>query len=1414
MPNMSKSKNKRRRAAGSQSATRAKKTPEAVVAAFREFEPDIQDLVRLFAVVYEPVDEATIKKLAGAVRWTDQRGNPLGDLLTGVLRERLLDQGILEAAEGKLICSRVLAELLALSCVHSGHFDDVARAAEHVIPLHPAERWDRGISAKVRRTRRLRNALYRADAPGVREALGIAATGSVFDLRFDQVEPLVAIVSKQTDRDWLRRLPTDLLLVALVPWGRLSTRGLSITGAPELMQSMLEPLVGEHPEAAAAMAEHYLMRARPSHALKLLDGHEDAACQRMRAWAWFMLGRVEQALEGFESALAAARKATRKRNLYTPSVPGVMHLSSLLYRGQPEDFKRLKQLDAIRRRAPVSDEQRLPLTLLGFMGLIRSGEIGPDEVHWLEQPANDGNPLGTLVQSLILHWLGEGLPSVWWHALADMRERAAKAGVLWLAHEAQALLDKLPQDQQTELSFSQPLDEPPEGDLLLLPDLLQPKPEWETALDALRALGSEPAQDSGAKAERRLAWLLTGDDLRANLEPREQKLSKNGKWTKGRKVALQRLAESPDDFPYLSDQDRAICRCIVEVRQPGWYGGYGGTDYEMDTDCAFEAAAGHPLILRDGEPHDLQLGRPKLVVDAHDDEQIQVSLEPMPVLADHRCLLQSEGPRKLRAYIFDDAHLKIAAILGEQGLRVPKSGEERLIEGLKTLAPLLPVHSDIDVGTSAEERPASSLPHMHLSTVEQGLHLDLYVHPFGEFGPQLRPGQGRASLMTEHEGRALRCQRDLTREAERARDLLAACPALQGEEDWRWWLDDPEQALEALHQLRDLGGRVQLDWPKGKPINLSSEAQLGSARVSVKSQKDWLAVNGELELDDGRVLAMDVLLQLVDQAQGRFLRLEDDQYLVLSQALKKRLQGLRHFTDKGRFHPLAAPLIAEMTDGMQVAKSPSWDKQLERLGELDELDPQPPGTLQAELRDYQIDGFRWLARLAHWGAGACLADDMGLGKTVQALALILTRAGDGPTLVIAPTSVCGNWLDEAARFAPTLKPQRFGPGDRAAMLQSAGPFDLIIVSYGLLQTEGARLAGVNWRTIVADEAQAFKNANTQRSKAIMKLQGDFRVITTGTPIENHLGELWNLFRFINPGLLGSQERFAERFANPIEQHRDQGARQRLRQLLKPFILRRLKSDVLTELPPRTEITLRLELSDEESALYEAMRRRAVERMEGDLEDMAAPAAGNARMQLLAEIMRLRRACCNPRLALPKDHKGSVPPSSKLAAFAEIVDELRENRHKALVFSQFVDHLALIREHLDQQGINYQYLDGSTPEAKRRKAIAEFQSGHGELFLISLRAGGAGLNLTAADYVIHMDPWWNPAVEDQASGRAHRIGQERPVTVYRLVAKGTIEESILDLHANKRDLADGLLEGTEDGGRLSFEDMLALVRTAS
>jgi len=479
----------------------------------------------------------------------------------------------------------------------------------------------------------------------------------------------------------------------------------------------------------------------------------------------------------------------------------------------------------------------------------------------------------------------------------------------------------------------------------------------------------------------------------------------------------------------------------------------------------------------------------------------------------------------------------------------------------------------------------------------------------------------------------------------------------------------------------------------------------------------------------------------------------------------------------------------------------AWRELIERVDSAENWQPQLPTGFEAELREYQHEGYCWMARLARWGAGACLADDMGLGKTVQAIAILLSKAAEGPSLVIAPTSVCGNWQAELTKFAPSLKTHRLAESDdRGETFDKLGPFDVLIASYGLLTREEERLAGMSWAVAVLDEAQAIKNADTQRAKASQKLNASFRLALSGTPVENDLDELWSLFKFVVPGLLGSRDAFARRFATPIERDNDHAAKAALRTLVRPFMLRRTKAAVLSELPPRTEQTWLVEMNDEERAFYEALRQRA-------LAKLGAGDTPRTRIHILAEITKLRQACCHPMLAVAE----SPVSSAKLSVLMELIEELRLNRHRALLFSQFTGHLAKVREALDARGVSYQYLDGSTPGREREKLVAEFQGGKGELFLISLKAGGSGLNLTAADYVVHLDPWWNPAVEDQASDRAYRIGQTRPVTIYRLIVKDSIEQGIVALHQRKRDLADALLEGADASAKLSEDDLLNLIR---
>ena len=431
--------------------------------------------------------------------------------------------------------------------------------------------------------------------------------------------------------------------------------------------------------------------------------------------------------------------------------------------------------------------------------------------------------------------------------------------------------------------------------------------------------------------------------------------------------------------------------------------------------------------------------------------------------------------------------------------------------------------------------------------------------------------------------------------------------------------------------------------------------------------------------------------------------LADGSFLALTRRFQSQLNRLRGISEDHaqglRLPMLGALAMQDITEEAGAVKADKeWKAFVARLNAAESRQPRPPSTLQADLRDYQLEGFQWLSRLAHWQAGACLADDMGLGKTVQAIAAMLEQAPHGPCLVIAPTSVCHNWENELSRFAPSLVPQKLGAAaGRAEIFTGLKAMDVLVISYGLLHQEADRLAEIDWRMVVFDEAQAVKNAETRRAQAGQRLKAHFRLALTGTPIENYLDELWSLFNIVNPGLLGSRERFSRRFATPIERNRDANALQALRALIRPFILRRTKSAVLAELPSRTEVTLEIDLPEDERAFYEAMRLRALEALAQLRDGGGKP--GQNRIHLLAEITRLRRACCHPGA----DRSRNRPARLKLEAFLELVEDLIRNRHKVLVFSQFVGQLERVAEVLRGRKISFQYLDGSTPAPERAAA---------------------------------------------------------------------------------------------------------------
>ena len=1162
----------------------------------------------------------------------------------------------------------------------------------------------------------------------------------------------------------------------------------------------------------------------------LLDTFAELDTGLVRGMLELLSGRIQEAHQAYDQALQKVGKAKKAQLEYLGTFPAVLHTLLLVQSNQPQDRQRARMwLDWLAKDREYAAYHEA----YGFLEALLAWHEGrdvADSVDPVWRPSyGHGAPLGHVAVYLmqLLYWFYASRTKVLkTHKQAlvtDIEQllgHCEKHGARWPVVQISRLAGRLdvalpPYASQVDVFF----EETAAADLS---GLWTVKEIWESRLGALEQLIQEAEHTANQPSgpSRRLVWKLREwDSGQILVVPVEQKRTKAGGWTKGREIASYHLSGySEEAADFLTDQDRAALAGVLMGRDS-----YYGAGYGTDPGLILRALVGHPNAFWEDCPHvpvEIVEGRPEVHI-VPKAGQLHICMDPYPSLDANDSLSPSciikESPARVRVIVFELMHLKMAEVLGPDGVTIPTGRSEEALKRLQGLSKHVAIQSDVALAaTEAEAVEPNCHPRLRLQRLAQGLQAEMVVVPLGgQTQRAFAPGIGNAHLVDSVEGKTLQTRRKLEEETARAEQALEAVSTLRTnpDKDYMWIVDDPMDALELLEQLQAVPPEVlTVEWPKGDPITVRSLSPQ-QFHLSIHSAQDWFEVEGEVQVDQDLMIKMRTLLDQIESSDNRFISLGKDQYVALTRQLRKQLQWLAaggQYVGKGdalRVHPLAAIGLEQWKDEVGQFKADGvFNAHIERLRKVESYQPAIPSTLQATLRPYQVDGFIWLARLAEWGVGACLADDMGLGKTVEALALILHRASQGPTLVAAPTSVCANWVSEAQHFAPTLRPIRFGIGDlgrRDEVLKALGPFDLVICSYTLLQQEGEAIKDVRFATIVLDEAQMIKNAATKRSSAAMNLTGGFRMICTGTPIENRLAELWNLFRFINPGLLGSEERFRERFVRPIEGGRDPHASHILKAIVQPFILRRTKAQVLEDLPARTEMMRLVELSAEERALHESLRQRALERLEG----MREAPAGQAHIQVLAELMKLRRCCCNPRLVMPD----CGLTGSKLEAFAELVDELLENQHKALVFSQFVGHLTLLREHLDKRKIRYQYLDGQTPPKTRQKRIDAFQNGEGDLFLISLKAGGLGLNLTAADYVIHMDPWWNPAVEDQASDRAHRIGQTRPVTIYRLVAADTIEEKIVQLHHAKRDLADSLLEGTDTAHTLTADELIDLLR---
>ena len=713
---------------------------------------------------------------------------------------------------------------------------------------------------------------------------------------------------------------------------------------------------------------------------------------------------------------------------------------------------------------------------------------------------------------------------------------------------------------------------------------------------------------------------------------------------------------------------------------------------------------------------------------------------------------------------------------------VPRSAEKQLREALSKWADRIEVEAGEGLEPMQEAKLKVDQLVLRARPYSRGMRFEWLVRCTERSDYQRPAFEGREREQLVDEGGVVLVVRDFAWEQKQLEEYLAACPSLSSESSFR--LESLSEVLELLQECQHAG--VLMEWPEGPAWRVRRGDSLQVA-VQQAAEQDWFTLEGSLQTDVGDSLDLQTALAAARLAQGSFLQLGENDFVRVSRQLQEQLEALADIadTEQPRIPSLAVPSLAEL-ELTGLTSDAAFEERLETFQESRNFVASVPRRLEAELRDYQLEGFRWLARHARMGTGACLADDMGLGKTLQAITLMLSLRSEGPHLVVCPLSVLAQWEQQIEQFAPTL---RAGQNRELKGLKAG---DVVLCSYGVLLRDAKKLSKIRWSVAVLDEAQAIKNPQSKTARAAYQLQARVRIATTGTPIENRLSELWSLFAFLNPGLLGTLAAFRRRYEQAGV------GRSRLRRLIAPFVLRRLKSQVLSELPPRTEVTLKVELSESELAVYEKLRTDA----QRDLEE-------GQNFELLAHLTRLRQACCHPQLLLPD----SDISSSKLEALLELMEQLAEGNHRALVFSQFTRFLDLVEERLKQRRVAYQRLDGSTSPKERKRRVEAFQDGEGDVFLISLKAGGTGLNLTGADYVVHLDPWWNPAAEDQASDRAHRIGQRRPVTVYRLVAENTLEEKVVRLHGHKRELAQSVLEGNEQASPLSIEELRELVRMA-
>ena len=944
---------------------------------------------------------------------------------------------------------------------------------------------------------------------------------------------------------------------------------------------------------------------------------------------------------------------------------------------------------------------------------------------------------------------------------------------------------------------------------------------WEKTLDELLAMTQEstPTEDAKPKKQERLVYTIVPFGSSRSIMPQKQRRNKDGSWSKPFNVSAQTYFTTGYDF--MDDTDRRIFEHLRKIvghtkyyYRPNWGTLSDYLPYLVDTDkvivydkptdfclpVSVRKERAYLNIVRKGKHFVLTSN---LILGKKDFSMASISVI-------------EESPTSYLVIETTPYEQKVFSALLRVGV-MPVEAENRLRHFISAVGNTIEIHSDmIEGGSMLEKKAGDATILIRLAPARGEFSMECSVQPLQ--GGRLRffPGEGKTTIYDELDGKRFQVERNIPQEQQNLQLLKDFAEnqlnILLSSETQTITIEDILLLMEFVSsQQKEEQNPFAIEWLDGAKIHVRKPAN-ETFSMGLRTRENWFEVEGNLPLDEQTILSAAELLRLMQSGMvgKRFVRLSETEFLALNEHLARQLSRVQQLAQINRNSVLIPRpeigLLGEMLSRQDtILRGDKGVRELlDKIEHAAQMTIPVPANLQASLRDYQEEGFRWMMRLAEWGAGACLADDMGLGKTVQTIAVMLARAAQGPSLVVAPASVLYNWQSELQRFAPSLNVHIANDAaDRSQLIDSMQPYDVLLTTYGLLVREEKPLTNRRWNIVCLDEAHTIKNRQTKMSQAAMTLQADMRIALTGTPLQNSLSELWNLFRFLNPGLLGTYDAFTRDFITPIENARDKQRQITLRKILQPFLLRRTKAEVIDELPEKTEIIRRVILSPEERVAYEALRIEAQQQVEQ---------AQKVDMNVLASITRLRQAACSLEL-VQNGSSLSVSGGSKLEDFVELLTQIISGGNRVLVFSQFTSFLQMAQQTLishSDSAPSALYLDGATPLAKRKQMVDAFQHGEAQVFFISLKAGGLGLNLTNANYVIHLDPWWNPAIEQQATDRAYRIGQQNNVTVYHLIAADTIEEKILRLHKTKRDLADALLQDQHTARALTLADLQLLL----